>query len=119
LEIIMSRFAEPVFIAAGLRTPFGRGGGALAAYDAISLSVPVVQAMAAQAEPDLLVWGTVIPNLGWSNIARETWLDAKLNPTVPAFSVVLACSTSMTATFAAAGMLGGGTDLTMSAGPKS
>ena len=52
----MSRFAEPVFVAAGLRTPFGRGGGALAAYDAISLSVPVVQAMAAQAEPDLLVW---------------------------------------------------------------
>ena len=49
----MSRFAEPVFIAAGLRTPFGRGGGALAAYDAISLSVPVVQAMAAQAETAL------------------------------------------------------------------
>jgi acetyl-CoA C-acetyltransferase/acetyl-CoA acyltransferase len=118
LEIIMSRFAEPVFIAAGLRTPFGRGGGALAAYDAISLSVPVVQAMAAQAEPDLLVWGTVIPNLGWSNIARETWLDAKLTPTVPAFSVVLACSTSMTATFAAAGMLGGETDLTMIGGSE-
>jgi acetyl-CoA C-acetyltransferase/acetyl-CoA acyltransferase len=90
----------------------------LAAYDAISLSVPVVQAMAAQAEPDLLVWGTVIPNLGWSNIARETWRDAKLNPTVPAFSVVLACSTSMTATFAAAGMLGGGTDLTMVGGSE-
>ena len=114
----MSRFAEPVFVAAGLRTPFGRGGGALAAYDAISLSVPVVQAMAAQAEPDLLVWGTVIPNLGWSNIARETWLDAKLNPIVPAFSVVLACSTSMTATFAAAGMLGGGIDLTMVGGSE-
>ena len=112
----MNRFAEPVFVAAGLRTPFGRGGGALAGYDTISLSVPVVQAMAAQAEPDLLVWGTVIPNLGWSNIARETWLDAKLNPSVPAFSVVLACSTSMTATFAAAGMLGGGTDLTMVGG---
>ena len=114
----MSRFAEPVFVAAGLRTPFGRGGGALAAYDAVSLSVPVVQGMAAQAEPDLLVWGTVIPNLGWSNIARETWLDAKLNPTVPAFSVVLACSTSMTATFAAAGMLGGGIDLTMVGGAE-
>ncbi len=114
----MSRFAEPVFVAAGLRTPFGRGGGALAAYDAVSLSVPLVQAMAAQAEPDLLIWGTVIPNLGWSNIARETWLDAKLNPNVPAFSVVLACSTSMTATFAAAGMLGGGTDLTMVGGAE-
>ena len=114
----MSRFVEPVFVAAGLRTPFGRGGGALASYDAIALSVPVVQAMAAQAEPDLLVWGTVIPNLGWSNIARETWLDAKLNPNVPALSVVMACSTSMVATFAAAGMLGEGTDLTMVGGSE-
>ena len=114
----MTRFAGPVFVAAGLRTPFGRGGGALSAYDAVSLSVPVVKAMAAQAEPDLLVWGTVIPNMGWSNIARETWLDAKLSPTVPAFSVVLACSTSMTATFAAAGMLGGGTELTMVGGSE-
>ena len=47
----MSRFAKPVFVAAGLRTPFGRGGGALAAYDAISLSVPVMQAMAAILPP--------------------------------------------------------------------
>lgn len=114
----MNRFAQPVFIAPGLRTPFGRGGGALAAYDAISLSVPVMQAMAAQATPDLLIWGTVIPNLGWSNIAREAWLDAKLDPTVPAFSVVLACSTSMTAAVAAAGMLGKGTDLTMVGGSE-
>lgn len=114
----MHRFPHPVFIAAGLRTPFGRGGGALANYDAISLSVPVAQAMAARAEPDLVVWGSVIPNIGWSNIAREMWLDAKLNPSVPAFSVVLACSTSMTAAFAAAGMLGGGTDLTMVGGAE-
>lgn len=114
----MSRFVEPVFVAAGLRTPFGRGGGALAGYDAVTLSVPVVQAMAGQSEPDLVVWGTVIPNLGWSNIAREIWLDAKLNPNVPALSVVLACSTSMVATFAAAGMLGGGTELTMVGGAE-
>lgn len=114
----MHRFPHPVFIAAGLRTPFGRGGGALASYDAISLSTPVVHAMASQAEPDLVVWGTVIPNLGWSNIAREIWLDAKLNPNVPAFSVVLACSTSMTAAFAAAGMLGGGVDLAMVGGAE-
>jgi len=114
----VSRFAEPVFIAAGLRTPFGRGGGALANYDAASLSVPVVQEMAKLAEPDLSIWGTVIPNLGWSNIAREIWLDAKLNPNVPAFSVVLACSTSMTASFAAAGMLGGGLNLILVGGSE-
>lgn len=114
----MHRFPHSVFVAAGLRTPFGRGGGALASYDAIGLSVPVAQAMAGIAEPDLVVWGSVIPNLGWSNIAREMWLDAKLNPNIPAFSVVLACSTSMTAAFSAAGMLGGGIDLTMVGGAE-
>lgn len=114
----MHRFSQPVFVAAGLRTPFGRGGGALANYDAISLSVPVARAMADRAEPDLVVWGSVIPNIGWSNIAREMWLDAGLNPNVPAFSVVLACSTSMTAAFAAAGMLGEVIDLAMVGGAE-
>jgi acetyl-CoA C-acetyltransferase len=107
----MTRFHHDVYLAAGLRTPFGRGGGALANYDAIGLSVPVVQAMAKQLadqRPDLMLWGNVIPSLGWSNIAREIWLDAKLDAIVPSFSVVLACSTSMTATFAAAGMTGAG-----------
>lgn len=114
----MHRFPHPVFIAPGLRTPFGRGGGDLASYNAVSLAVPVAQAMAAHAEPDLVVWGSVIPNLGWSNIAREVLLDAKLNPNIPAFSVVLACSTSLTATFSAAGMLGGGIDLAMVGGSE-
>jgi len=117
----MTRFKQDIFIAAGLRTPFGRGGGPLSAYDAIGLSVPVVKAMADQLpdqRPDLVLWGTVIPSLGWSNIAREVWLDAKLDPTVPAFSVVLACSTSMTAAFAAAGMIGPGVDTVMVGGAE-
>jgi acetyl-CoA C-acetyltransferase len=115
----MSRFPQGIFLAPGLRTPFGRGGGALASYDAISLSVPIVQAMSRQLRdqrPDLVLWGTVIPSLGWSNIAREIWLDAKLDPTVPSFSVVMACGTSIMATFAAAGMIGGSTDVALVGG---
>jgi len=114
----MQRFAQKAYIATGLRTPFGRGGGALADHDAISLSVPVAKAMAEKARPDLFIWGTVIPSLGWSNIGREIWLDAGLDPTVPAFSAVLACSTSMVAAMAAAGMLGGDTDLVMVGGAE-
>ena len=114
----MQRFARKTYIASGLRTPFGRGGGALADHDAISLSVPLAQAMARKARPDLFVWGTVIPSLGWSNIGREVWLDAKLDPTVPALSAVLACSTSMVAAFAAAGMLGGGANLALVGGAE-
>ncbi|MGH8144246.1 MAG: thiolase family protein [Steroidobacteraceae bacterium] len=115
----MTRFKQDIYLGAGLRTPFGRGGGALARYDAISLSVPVVQAMVQELtpqRPDLVLWGTVIPNLGWSNIAREIWLDAKLDATVPAYSVVLACASSMTAAFAAAGMIGPGIDVVLVGG---
>jgi acetyl-CoA C-acetyltransferase/acetyl-CoA acyltransferase len=117
----MTRFNKDIYLAAGLRTPFGRGGGALATYDALTLSVPVVQAMAKQLanqRPDLVVWGTVIPNLGWSNLAREIWMDAKLDATVPAYSVVLACSTSMTAAISAAGMIGSGTDVVLVGGAE-
>jgi len=70
--------------------------------------------------PDLLVWGTVIPNLGYSNIAREVQIDSGLDRTVPAFSTVLACSTSMVAALEAAAMLGhGGRELALVGGVES
>ncbi len=59
------------------------------------------------AAPDFAVWGTVVPNLTWSNIAREVLMDAGVAPTIPAFSTVMACSTSMIAAIEAAGMLNG------------
>ncbi len=114
----MNRFAQKSFIAAGLRTPFAKGGGALSDHDAISLSVPLAQAMAQKARPDLFAWGTVIPSLGWSNIAREIWLDARLDPTVPAYSAVLACSTSMVAAITAAGLLGADVNLALVGGAE-
>ncbi|MDB5442832.1 MAG: acetyl-CoA acetyltransferase, partial [Phenylobacterium sp.] len=74
--------------------------------DALQLSVPVVKAMLAQgARPDLAVWGAVIPSLGWSNIAREALIEAGGDRTIPAFSTVMACSTSMVGAFEAAGLL--------------
>jgi acetyl-CoA C-acetyltransferase len=100
----------PVWLAAGLRTPFMKAGGPLAGLDAIALSVPVVQAMLgklADQRPDFTVWGTVIPNLTWSNIAREVLMDAGADATIPAFSTVMACSTSMVGAFEAAGMIDG------------
>ena len=114
-----------LWLAAGLRTPFARVDGPLARLDAVKLSVPVLRAMtglgAAPSQPavkaDLVVWGTVIPNLGYSNIAREVQIEAGLDQTIPAFSTVLACSTSMVAAFEAAGMLGhGGRELALVGG---
>jgi acetyl-CoA C-acetyltransferase len=96
--------------------------GALRRLDAMELSVPVVRAMAAQlreGRPDFMVWGTVVPSLRWSNIAREVLIQAKLDPATPAFSTVLACSTSMVAVFEAAGMLGKGRDVALCGGVES
>jgi acetyl-CoA C-acetyltransferase len=101
---------ETIWLLPGLRTPFARAESTLAPYSAIELSVPVVQAMVSQlggAKPDFAVWGTVLANLTWSNIAREVLLDAKVDPTIPAFSTVMACSTSMVGALEAASMLDG------------
>ena len=100
----------PVYIASGVRTPFDKVGGPLATYDAIALSVPVAKAMMARlggARPDFVTWGTVIPSLTFSNIAREIVMDAGLDASIPAFSTVMACSTSMMGAFEAAGMMDG------------
>jgi len=120
----MNGVSSEFWLAAGLRTPFARVDGPLARLGGVELSLPVVRAMcglddAPQAasrpgdrpRPDLIVWGTVIPNLGYSNLAREVQVESGLDQGVPAFSTVLACSTSMVAAFEAASMLarrGGG-----------
>ncbi|HWZ87170.1 MAG TPA: acetyl-CoA C-acyltransferase [Thermoanaerobaculia bacterium] len=113
---------SPVWLAAGLRAPFARVDGPLASRDALGLSVPVVQAMAKQASGpiDLTVWGSVAVNLAYSNLAREIWLEAGLDPHVPAITTILQCCTSMAAAFEAAGMLGqSGRDLALVGGSES
>jgi acetyl-CoA C-acetyltransferase len=132
----LSSPASDIWLAAGLRTPFARVDGPLSRSGAIEMSVPVMRAMTRLESvppgqvpqpgagiaregirPDLLVWGTVIPNLHYSNIAREIQIEAGLDQTIPAFSTVLACSTSMVAAFEAAGMLGrGGKELALVGG---
>jgi acetyl-CoA C-acetyltransferase len=110
------------WLVSGVRTPFARVDGPLRAFDAVALSVPVAKAMAAQlprGRADLVVWGTVAPNLGWSNIARELVIDSGMDPATPAGSTVLACSTSMAAVFEAAGMLGGDLNVAMCGGVES
>jgi acetyl-CoA C-acetyltransferase/acetyl-CoA acyltransferase len=109
-----------IFLSPGVRTPFVKGGGAYAAYDALALSAPLAEAMAAKARPDFVVWGEVIPEPTVSNIARELVFEAGLDPTIPAFSTVLACSTSFMAMTEAAGMIGrGGNHLALVGGAET
>jgi acetyl-CoA C-acetyltransferase/acetyl-CoA acyltransferase len=106
-----------VFLVAGVRTPFLKAGTGYADQTPVTLSAPVMQAMAGWRRPDLIVWGQVIPSLALSNIAREAALDAGLDPTIPAYSTQLACSTSMMGAIQASGLVGrGGIELALVGG---
>jgi acetyl-CoA C-acetyltransferase len=111
------------WLVSGVRTPFTRVDGALRRHHALDLSVPVASAMASQLaagdRADLVVWGAVAPNLGWSNIARELVVKAGLDQSTPAFSTILACATSMAAVFQAAGMLDANRQLALCGGAES
>src|SRR3984893_1226568 len=98
---------QSIWLAAGVRTPFVGVDGPFAHRDSLALSVPVVQAMAERTSGpiDFGVWGAVIPNLAYANLAREVWLEAKLDPHVPTFTTIMQCSTSMVGVFEAAGIL--------------
>lgn len=99
-----------IWLASGVRTPFAKVDGALREFDAISLSAPVVRRMIdllRGAMPDFAVWGAVIPNLGWSNLAREVLMEAAVSPEISAFSTIMACATSMIGAIEAAGMIDG------------
>jgi acetyl-CoA C-acetyltransferase len=110
-----------VWLVAGVRTPFVNVDGPFSERDSLGLSVPVVQAMARQVTGsiDLAVWGSVVVNLAYANLAREVWLEAKLDPHVPTFTTIMQCSTSMTGVFEAAGMLGRRAALAMVGGVES
>src|ERR1700761_7052662 len=95
-----------VFVVPGVRTPFVKAGTAFAKHNAIELSVPVLKVMNARTAPDLVIWGQVIPDATVSNIARELIFEAKMSPNIPAFSTVMACSTSFIGTIEASGMVG-------------
>ncbi len=97
-----------IWLAAGLRTPFVQVDGPFAGRDSLALSVPVVTAMAKEVDGpiDFGVWGAVVGNLAYTNLAREIWLDSKLDPHVPTFTTIMQCSTSMVAAFEAVGILG-------------
>src|SRR6516165_6889372 len=118
----MANNHQSIWLAAGMRTPFVGVDGPFAGRDSLTLSVPVVQAMAQRASGpiDFGVWGAVIPNLAYANLAREVWLEAELDPHVPTFTTVMQCSTSMVGVFEAAGMLARtGTALALVGGVES
>lgn len=118
-----------VYLLPGLRSPFTKIDRGLDKLDGLRLSIPVVQQTVVGSrgfgpdnvgDIDLVVWGSVIPSLAISNWAREVWLDAGLEPRVPALTMVQQCATSIAAaTHAAAQIAGGHLDLVLCGGVES
>ena len=104
----MKKSSKDIWLVAGKRTPFVKLDKEFKSLNAISLSVPVVQEMIQTQglNPDFMIWGSVAPNLGYSNLAREIIMDAELDQRIPAFTTKMACSTSMLAAMQAASMIG-------------
>lgn len=92
---------DDLWILPGKRTAFCKVDSSLSQRGAIDLSLPVVRAMDDEVDggSDAVVWGSVAPNLAYSNIAREIWLDANLDPSTTAISTQMACATSLMSVF--------------------
>lgn len=117
------------YVVQGLRSPFARIDRELEAFDALELSVPVAQqtvvgdtglGRGGDRQVDLVVWGSVIPSLAVANWGREVWLDAALDQSVPALTIVQQCATSLAAaTHAAAQAKAGRIDIALCGGVES
>lgn len=96
-----------IWIATGLRTPFAKAGQQLAQYDSLYLSREVLNEMHKKESinPDYVIWGTVIQNVKYSNIAREAVMDSMLDEKTISFTTILACSSSLVAAIQAASMI--------------
>lgn len=118
-----------VYVVPGLRSPFAKIDRELSGRDALQLSVPVLQQTVAgprgpgrgdAGSVDLVLWGSVIPDLRVSNWGREVWLESGLDRHVPAQNVSQACGTSLAAATHAAGQVGAGrVDLALCGGVES
>ena len=92
-------YGRRVAIVDGLRTPFVKSGTEFKDVSALTLASGVVTELIQRSgiegsQIDQVVYGTVIPDVGGPNIAREIVLACDMPDTVDAFSVSRACATS-------------------------
>ncbi len=109
----MGHRTRRVAIVSGLRTPFAKQGTVYQQLTALDLGKLVVTELVQRcsvAPEDIgqLVFGQVVPSLGWHNLARDVALAAGLSPRTDAYSVSRACATSYQSTANLAESIGAG-----------
>jgi acetyl-CoA acyltransferase len=114
-----------VAIVAGVRTPFAKAGSSFRSVSAIDLGKHAVSELVQRAaldprEIDLLVFGTVVPNVLAPNIGREVSLMPLLPKGVNSYSVSRACASANQAiTDAADQIVLGHADVAIAGGAES
>ena len=114
-----------VSIVEGLRTPFVTSGTEFKDVSALDLASGVVTELIQRsgvdgAQVDQVVYGTVIPDVGGPNIAREIVLACDMPDSVDAYSVSRACATSTQAVVSGAqSSLLGDADIVIAGGADS
>ena len=87
------RIKNEIWIAAGLRTPFAKADKELNSFSALDMSKEVLNKMKNQSTqlPNMVVWGSVVPTLKYSNLGREIVMDSDLPEETIGFSTVFGC----------------------------
>jgi acetyl-CoA C-acetyltransferase len=91
-------FPRPIHILAAQRSPIGRFGGAFQEVSAVTLAAEVAQAVLLPCGglvPDQVIVGQALPAGTGMNLARQLVMHLKLKPSVPGFTVSMACGSGL------------------------
>ena len=114
-----------VVIVSGIRTPFGKAGGALAGLHAVDLGVLAIRELLSTSSVaadnlDAVIIGNVIQPTDATNIARVIALEAGVPKNIPAHTVHRNCASGMQAvTDAAEKIQAGRADVVLAGGVES
>jgi len=89
-----------VYVAAAVRTPIGRFGGALQDHSPVDLAAPVMRAAIDRADVDgggldLYIFGNVLRAGQGQLVPRQAALQAGIPETVDGYAVDMVCASSM------------------------
>ena len=104
-------FPRPIHILAAQRSPVGRFGGAFQEVSAVTLATEVAQAVLRPCSglvPDQVIVGQALPAGTGMNLARQLVMHLKLKPSVPGFTVSMACGSGLQSVVLAASAIAAG-----------
>lgn len=116
---------KEVYIVDGFRTPIGSFGGALAAFGAANMAVPVIKhlldktGVSAEAVDDVILGCVLQAGLG-QNVARQAAVKSGLGNAKTALTVNMVCGSGMRAVaMAAQSIMAGDADIIIAGGTES